>query len=176
MDKTMRDLPCRRIQVDEIWSFVQVKAKNSTAAQREKGAGDCWTWIALDAESKLIPSWHVGGRGFDDAYKFIHDLKSRLKYRVQLTSDGHAAYLEAVEDAFGAVEFRLPVQNGIVSDLGEFIVSGNPEGLLSVDIAVTHPTRDGADLAQTRYHLAQTDVDRIERGQDGSKAAFRLWW
>lgn len=102
MDKTMRDLPCRRIQVDEIWSFVQVKAKNSTAAQREKGAGDCWTWIALDAESKLIPSWHVGGRGFEDAYKFIHDLKSRLKHRVQLTSDGHAAYLEAVEDAFGS--------------------------------------------------------------------------
>jgi IS1 family transposase len=111
MDKTMRDLPCRKIQVDEIWSFVQAKAKNASEEQKAKGAGDVWTWIALDAESKLIPSWYVGGRGFNEAYNFMHDLAARLKYRVQLTSDGHAAYLEAVEDAFGSeIDYAMLVK------------------------------------------------------------------
>lgn len=101
-DAAMRNLACRRIQVDEIWSFVGAKQKNATPEQKEEGYGDVWTWIAMDAESKLIPAWHVGGRGYPDAYKFIHDLAERLKYRVQLTSDGHRAYIEAVEDAFGS--------------------------------------------------------------------------
>jgi IS1 family transposase len=102
-DKTMRNLKCKRLQCDEIWSFVGCKQKNTTAEkQATKSWGDVWTWTALDAETKLVPCWYVGTRDGWAAYHFIHDLKERLASRVQLTTDGHKAYLEAVEDAFGA--------------------------------------------------------------------------
>lgn len=96
------DLPCKRIQVDEIWSFCYAKEKNVPREHRgELGYGDVWTWVALDAETKLIPSWLVGGRDAGWATVFLQDLAGRLRHRVQLTSDGHRAYLNAVEDAFG---------------------------------------------------------------------------
>jgi IS1 family transposase len=101
-DKVVADLPCKRIQVDEIWSFCYAKEKNVPREHRgELGYGDVWTWVALDAETKLIPSWLVGGRDAGWATAFLQDLASRLRHRVQLTSDGHRAYLNAVEDAFG---------------------------------------------------------------------------
>jgi len=101
-DKVMRNLTCKLIQVDEVWSFCMAKDKNASSEQKAKGAGSIWTWIAIDAETKLIPAWHVGKRGFNDAHHFIHDLSERLAHRVQLTSDGHSPYLQAVEDAFGS--------------------------------------------------------------------------
>lgn len=102
-DRVFRDLPCKRVQVDEIWSFVHCKQKNVAAAKAApKGAGDIWTWTALCADTKLIPSWNVGRRDADAANEFISDLAGRLASRVQLTSDGHGPYLQAVEDAFGA--------------------------------------------------------------------------
>lgn len=99
-DKTLRNLTCKRVQVDEIWSFVYSKAKNVPEGMEGK-AGDAWTWTALDADTKLVPCWMVGGRDSECAKVFIQDLKERLANRVQLTSDGHRAYLEAVEGAFG---------------------------------------------------------------------------
>jgi len=102
-DAALRELPCKRIQVDEIWSFTYAKAKNvKTAVAAPEGAGDTWTWTAIDADSKLIVSWLVGGRDAGYAHEFMQDVASRLANRVQLTSDGHAPYLAAVEDAFGA--------------------------------------------------------------------------
>jgi IS1 family transposase len=102
-DKAMRGLTCKRLQVDEIWAFVHCKAKNvETAKRAPEGAGDCWTWTAIDAETKLIPSWYVGKRDAEAAFEFIGDLASRLSNRVQLTSDGHSPYLQAVEESFGA--------------------------------------------------------------------------
>lgn len=101
--KTLVNLPCQRVQVDEIWSFVYAKQKNVPANRRgEAGVGDVWTWTAIDADTKLVPSWHVGGRNAEDAAQFISDLASRLAKRVQLTSDGHKPYLRAVEGAFGS--------------------------------------------------------------------------
>src|SRR5438105_6542036 len=101
-DEKVRDVKARRVQVDEIWSFTYAKQKNVPAAKRQDLAyGDTWTWTAIDAESKLIISWLVGGRDSDYAMAFMDDLRSRLANRVQLTSDGHRAYLEAVEGAFG---------------------------------------------------------------------------
>ncbi len=100
-DKVFNNLKCRRLQCDEIWSFVGCKEKNVTDEKKSAGQGDCWTWTALDAETKLIPCWFVGTRDGGAAYHFIHDLKARLANRVQLTTDGHKAYLQAVEDAFG---------------------------------------------------------------------------
>jgi IS1 family transposase len=101
-DRTLRNLPCKRLQLDEIWSFVYAKAKNVPADKvGEFGVGDVWTWTAIDAESKLIPSWLIGTRDGDAAKTFVNDLAGRLANRVQITSDGHSAYLQAVEDAFG---------------------------------------------------------------------------
>ncbi len=101
-DEVFRNLPCRRLQCDEIWSFVGAKEKNCTTEMKAKGAGDVWTWVALDADTKLVPCWFIGERHAGAAYHFMHDLSQRLANRVQLTTDGHRAYLNAVEDAFGA--------------------------------------------------------------------------
>ena len=102
-DDKVRGVTAKRVQVDEIWSFTYAKQKNVTAAKAApQGAGDTWTWTALDADTKLIVSWFVGGRDGECANLFMRDVASRLTNRVQLTSDGHKAYLEAVEGAFGA--------------------------------------------------------------------------
>lgn len=102
-DKVFRNLKLTRIQCDEIWAFVGCKQKNvETTEHMRNGWGDVWTWTALDAKTKLVPCWFVGTRDGGAAYHFIHDLKSRLASRVQLTTDGHKAYLNAVEDAFGS--------------------------------------------------------------------------
>lgn len=100
-DRAFRQLTCKRIQCDEVWSFVGAKEKNTTKETKAKDWGDCWTWTALDADTKLIPRWYVGTRDAKAAYHFMHDLAARLSHRVQLTTDGHKAYLYAVETAFG---------------------------------------------------------------------------
>ncbi|MCG8525892.1 MAG: IS1 family transposase [Opitutales bacterium] len=111
-DKALRNLNCKTIQCDEIWSFVYSKEKNTTEENRNAvGAGDIWTWTAIDPETKLVPSWHVGGRDAGSAWFFMHDLSSRLSNRVQLTTDGHKAYLEAVENAFGTeIDYAMLVK------------------------------------------------------------------
>ncbi len=111
-DVTMKNLPCQRLQCDEIWSFVYAKAKNVPQEhQGEFGYGDVWTWTAIDADTKLVPCWHVGGRDGGNAMDFIANLRSRLANRVQLTTDGHKAYLEAVETAFGAeVDYAMLIK------------------------------------------------------------------
>ena len=111
-DEKVRGVKTRRCQVDEIWSFTAAKQKNvPTMKKPVEGAGDTWTWTAIDAESKLILSWLVGGRDSEYAMAFMDDLRSRLANRVQLTSDGHKAYLEAVEGAFGAdIDYAMLVK------------------------------------------------------------------
>lgn len=101
-DEQFRKLTCKRIQVDEIWSFCRAKARNVPEEHKnEFGWGDVWTWVAIDADTKLVPSWLIGNRSTVCATEFIADLKGRLAHRVQLTSDGHRPYLEAMEAAFG---------------------------------------------------------------------------
>ena len=99
---SLRNLTLRYIEYDEIWEFCYAKEKNVPVEHKgEFGYGDVWTWTAIDADTKLVPCWHVGGRGGRDAWEFITNLRSRLANRVQLTTDGHKAYLEAIECAFG---------------------------------------------------------------------------
>jgi len=101
-DQALRGLTCRRIQCDEIWSFCYAKAKNVPAEHKgDFGYGDVWTWTAIDADSKLVLSWCIGGRDSYTALAFMQDVARRLTQRVQLTTDGHKAYLDAVERAFG---------------------------------------------------------------------------
>jgi IS1 family transposase len=111
-DATMKNLSCQRLQCDEVWSFVYAKARNVPQEHKgEFGYGDVWTWTAIDADTKLVPCWHVGGRDGQDAWDFIANLRSRLANRVQLTTDGHKAYLEAVEGAFGAnVDYAMLIK------------------------------------------------------------------
>ena len=100
--EALRELPCTRIQVDEIWSFIYAKEKNVPRAKAApSAAGDVWTWTAMCADTKLVPSWQVGDRSGATAIDLMDDLRDRLANRVQLTTDGHKAYLEAVEGAFG---------------------------------------------------------------------------
>jgi IS1 family transposase len=102
-DEKVRSVKAKRVQIDEIWSFIHAKQKNVTKAKAAPAhAGDVWTWTAIEADTKLLISWLVGGRDGGYAMAFVDDLRSRLANRVQLTSDGHRAYLEAVEGAFGA--------------------------------------------------------------------------
>ncbi|PBB35417.1 helix-turn-helix domain-containing protein [Mesorhizobium sp. WSM3868] len=111
-DEALRNLTSKRVQVDEIWSFTYAKEKNVPAAKAApEWAGDTWTWTAIDADTKLVMSWLVGGRDSEYAMAFIDDLSRRLSNRVQLTSDGHRAYLEAVEGAFGGdVDYAMLVK------------------------------------------------------------------
>ena len=110
-DRVLVNLPCKRIQVDEAWAFCYAKQKNvPTAKAAPEGAGDIWTWVGLDADTKLVASWYVGGRDSEAAATFIDDLAPRLASRVQLTSDGHKPYLEAIEGAFGAdIDGDVPI-------------------------------------------------------------------
>ena len=126
-DRTLRNLPCKRIQCDEIWQFCYAKEKNLPEELRGKfGFGDVWTWVALCADTKLVPCWRIGGRNAWHAQHFMHDLASRLANRVQLTTDGHRVYLDAVELAFGnEIDYAMLVKL-YSSDRGEGEVRYSP--------------------------------------------------
>jgi len=141
-DAHVRNLRVRRIQCDEIWAFVYAKQKNVTLQQMEKGAGDVWTWTAIDADSKLIVSYTLGDRGAATALSFTRDMAGRIANRIQLTTDGHRVYADAVEDAFGAgIDYAMLVKlYGVSSDSPESryspatcigcrtgILAGNPD-------------------------------------------------
>ena len=108
-DKTLRNLDCKTIEADEIWSFCYSKQKNVPQDfQGTPGYGDVWTWVAIDADTKLVPSWLVGERTLPDAYAFINDLQARLKGRVQLTTDGLKLYLDVVDGLMrGKVDYAV---------------------------------------------------------------------
>lgn len=118
-DRVMRNLPCKKVQCDEIWAFVGMKQKNvPEALEGVFGYGDVYTWTSIDADTKLIPAWLVGTRDAKCAKLFVDDLASRLANRVQLTTDGFKPYLQAVEDAFGSkIDYAMLVK-----------IYGNPTG------------------------------------------------
>jgi IS1 family transposase len=141
-DNAVRNVKTTKVQADEIWSFSYAKAKNvRDAKSAPEGAGDVWTWTAIDADSKLIISWHVGDRSQYTAIEFINDLRARLANKVQLTTDGHKAYLKAVDvvdldadyamlqkifakDSYtGPARYSPPVVVGTTTE----IIRGNPD-------------------------------------------------
>lgn len=111
-DKAVRNLPCKRVQCDEIWSFVGAKQKNAPEDRKATGdMGDVWTWTALCADTKLIASYAVGRRDALAASHFVSDLRDRLANRIQLTTDGNRLYVDAVEKAFGAdIDYAMLVK------------------------------------------------------------------
>lgn len=101
LDEELRDLDCNRIEVDEMWGFIGKKKKNASNIDKANGLGDVWTWVAIDAETKLVPSYKVGMRTQKDATSFMNDLSGRVKNRVQISSDALRAYQEAIFENFG---------------------------------------------------------------------------
>ncbi len=162
-DRAFRALSCKRIQCDEVWSLVGAKEKNTTEETRANGWGDCWTWTALDADTKLIPCWYVGTRDAGAAFHFMHDLASRLSSRVQLTTDGHKPYLVAVADAFGGdIDYaqlvkiygeaeKTHARYSPAQCMGtrKAVVTGNPE-----KATLSFPRSDSYTTPPSSFHLA----------------------
>ena len=166
-DVTLRDLPCKRIQVDEIWSFIYAKHRNVTDKIRQEqgpNVGDIWTWTAIDAETKLVPSWLVGGRDAGYATEFLQDLAGRLANRVQLTSDGYKVYLTAVEDAFGAdIDYAMLVKH----------YGNTPEGEKRYSPAVcTGATQKAITGNPDAKHISTSYVERPEPHDADGNAPF----
>lgn len=130
---TLIDLPCKRLQADEVWSFVGAKERNVVPGERGQGRGDVWTWTAICADTKLVPCWHIGRRDADAAALFMEDLASRLANRVQLTTDGLKSYLSAVEGVFGwnGIDYAMLVK--IYGQAQEGTVRYSPARLLSTE-------------------------------------------
>jgi IS1 family transposase len=140
-DEKMRDLDCRRIQCDEIWSFVKVKQGHIAKGTDRSKIGDQWTFVAIDAETKLVPSYLVGKRTRDNAVAFMNDLSGRLSNRIQISSDALRSYVDAVEEAFGAdVDYGQAVKIYDAEPIGpgryapprvvsqqKIVVAGNPD-------------------------------------------------
>lgn len=152
-DEHVRNVAAKRIQCDEIWSFVYAKKKNVPEEMQDTfGVGDVWTWTAIDADSKLIVSYLVGMRDAEYAKEFMNDVASRLKHRVQLTTDGHKAYLEAVEDAFGAdIDYAQLIK----------IYGSSPEGEKRYSPAEVVETR--RERVMGNPDLRQTSTSYVER-------------
>jgi IS1 family transposase len=120
MDEKLRNLTCRLIQVDEVWGYVGMKRRTAMRNRVNRRVGDIWTWVAIDAESKLVPTFAIGDRSQYMANSFIEDLASRLSHRIQLSSDALRAYNDAVERAFGAaVDYGSIIKTFSQSDLEE---------------------------------------------------------
>lgn len=158
MDKEMRDLPCERVQVDEIWSFVYSKQKNVPADKRaEFGYGDVWTWVALDPDSKLVVTYRVGPRDLQEAHLLTDDLAMRLRHRVQLTTDAHRPYLSAVKSAF-AGEIDYAQLNKLYGSTDTRRKSGDAKYSPGVCIASHADVITGAPDAQ---HISTSHVERL---------------
>lgn len=177
-DALFRNLNCRRLQVDELWGFIYCKQKTVTSeiANRNAAAGDIWLWTAIDADSKLVPCWALGGRNAYTANAFIYDLASRMKNRIQLTSDGHKAYLDAVEGAFGCeVDYAMLVKMygadqhenetrySPAECIGcrEAIISGNPD-----------PKHISTSYAERHNWTVRTNMRRYTRLSNGFSRKF----
>jgi len=132
MNKTMVDLPCRTLEVDEIWGFVGKKKKNVTLNDNRELVGDAWTYVALDRDTKLVPCFKVGKLKAKTTYEFMNDLSTRLKNRPQISTDGMQAYVEAIEKAFGSEVDYGQVYKTFASDK---LPSGgySPAALVSIE-------------------------------------------
>ena len=187
--KTLVGLTSTKVQCDEIWSFVHSKERNVPRDEKGRGKGDCWTWTAICADTKLIPCWHVGTRDPDAALLFMEDLASRLANRVQLTTDGHTAYLTAVEKAFGwnGVDYAMLIK--LYGGAGDTHSKGkhSPAPLIGIQKKPIMGQPDEADVS-TSYVESQntrmrTNIRRLTRLTNGHSKkienhvhAMSLWF
>lgn len=148
-DGLMRDLSCKRLECDEIWSFIQKKQRHVREDEDTNMVGDSWTFVAIDADTKLVPSYLVGKRTAADTSKFIADLKGRLTNRVQLSTDGLALYIDAIDDAFGCeVDYAMIVKSYESEPAGAGRYS--PPKVVSTEKTIVMGSPD-EDLISTSY-------------------------
>jgi len=168
-DQALVNLPCKRIQVDEIWSFVYAKQKNVPNG-KEGEAGDVWTWTAIDADTKLVPSWRIGSRDAEIAHDFICDLASRMANRIQITSDGHRPYIEAIESAFEQdVDYAILVKlYGDAPEKNQNYRTDNCIGYHTRNIAGTPESRHiSTSCAERQYLTMRMNMRRFTRSTNG---------
>ena len=185
--ETLVNLPCTRIEADEIWSFVQCKERRVPRDEKGRGRGDAWTWTAICADTKLIPCFHVGARDADAGKLFMEDLASRLAHRVQLTTDGHKAYLSAVEKAFGwnGVDYAMLVK--LYGPAIEGTTRYSPPQLVSIEKqwVMGQPTEElvSTSYAESQNTRMRTNIRRLTRLTNGHSKklenhvhAMSLWF
>ncbi len=162
-DQHVRGLASKRVQVDEIWSFCYAKQKNVPEEKRGQfGFGDLWTWTAIDADSKLMIGWLVGTRDADAAHAFMMDVSNRLANRIQLTSDGHKAYLDAVTGAFGTmVDYAMLVK--IYGSAPEAENRYSPPVCLGTERTVIHGNPDPAHISTSFVERANLTIRMSNR-------------
>ncbi|VFN06849.1 MAG: DDE domain-containing protein, partial [Candidatus Kentron sp. G] len=154
-DKAFRALSCKNIQCDEIWSFVYAKDKNVPEDKKDEfGYGDVWTWTAIDSDTKLVPCWHVDTRDGEAAKRFIDDLAGRLVNRVQLSTDGHSPYLEAVEGAFGSnIDYAMLIK----------LYDGNKCSSVRTEVITGNPKKDGINTSYVERQNLTMHMCRFAR-------------
>ena len=188
-DRAFRNLTCKRIQCDEIWSFIGAKEKNVPEEEKGAGRGDVWTWTAIDADTKLVPSWLVGSRDGGTAAEFIVDLASRLAHRVQITTDGHKPYLEAIEGAFGcdvdyAVLIKLYGNEGAPEGAHRYspaectgakktIVQGNPD---EAYIGTSHVERQNLTMRMNMRRFTRLTNGFSKKAENHAAAVALHFW
>ena len=185
--RALVNLPIKRVQCDEIWSFVGCKEKRVPRDQKGRGRGDCWTWTAIDADTKLVPCWHVGVRDADAAASFMEDLASRCANRVQLTTDGLNLYLPAVEQAFkwNGADYAMLVK--VYGPTIEESRRYSPPELISIDkrwvMGDPDPSHVSTSYAESQNTRMRTNIRRLTRLTNGHSKklenhvhAMALWF
>jgi len=173
-----RNLNSQRIQVDELWAFIYAKERNVTPdiAAKHEGAGNIWLWVAIDADTKIVPCWYLGDRGQKSAHIFMNDLAARLTNRVQLTSDGHKCYREAVEFAFGAdVDFSMMIK--VFGSDRDRDVRYSPGKIISSEVirisGDPDPKHVSTSFAERQNWTVRTNMRRYTRLSNGFSRKLR---